>query len=81
MNQAQTPTARGGQWYASTVRTILDNGAYAGVAQWDGIEQAGIYPVIVSKATYEAAHKRLQALRPGVQLESEIVRRLERVEC
>jgi site-specific DNA recombinase len=79
MNESQTPTSRGGQWYASTVRTILDNGCYAGVAQWQGQEAAGIYPAIIDKATYEAAHQRLQALRPGKQLETEIVRRQQTV--
>lgn len=77
MNATQTPTARGGQWHASTVRTILDNGAYAGVAQWDGLEAAGIYPAIISKDVYEQAHRRLQALRPGTQKEWEIARRLD----
>lgn len=78
MNDAQTPTAMGGQWYASTVRTILGNGAYAGLGQWDGVEAAqSAYPPIITKDTYEAAHKRLQALRPGKQLESEIERRLQ----
>lgn len=35
-------------------------------------------PSIISKNTYEAAHKRLQALYPGKQLESEITLRLPR---
>jgi len=78
MNAAQTKTAMGGKWYASTVRTILGNGAYAGLSQWDGVEATqGAYPSIISKEVYEAAHKRLQALRPGKQLESEIERRLQ----
>lgn len=91
MNETQTQTAMGGKWYASTVRTILGNGAYAGVAQWDGVEAAEVTtkddkgnetkttprPAIISKEVYEQAHKRLQALRPGKQLESEIERRLQ----
>ena len=68
MNETQTPTALGGKWYPSTVRTILGNGAYAGLSQWDGVEAAqGAYPAIIDLATYEQAHRRLQALRPGPQ--------------
>ena len=74
-NDAGAPTKRGGQWFGMTVRQTLMNGLYAGVAQWDGVEVDGVYPAIIDKATYDAAHKRLQALRPGVQLESEIARR------
>jgi site-specific DNA recombinase len=97
LNTNETPTAstkfkedgsiekRGGQWYASTVRYILTNGLYAGIAQWHAEENKedskitaeGAYPAIISKATYEQALKRLQALRPGKQLETEIERRLQ----
>lgn len=99
MNEAQAPTASGGKWYASTVRYILTNGLYAGLAQWyadadketskitvakvtrkdedDNEYETTPYPAIISPATYEQAHKRLQALRPGKQLESEIERRLQ----
>lgn len=77
LNEAYTPTKRGGQWFAMTVRQILTNGVYAGVAQWDGVEVEGVYPAIISQATYEQAHRRLQALRPGKQLQSEIARRLD----
>lgn len=75
LNEAGAQTAAGGKWYPATVGYILRNGQYAGLAQWDGLEVDGVYPAIIDKATYEAAHKRLQALRPGVQLESEIARR------
>lgn len=78
MNDSRTPTALGGAWYASTVRTILGNGAYAGVAQWDGVEAAlGAYPAIIGKEIYEATHRRLQALRPGIQSENKIEERLQ----
>lgn len=78
MNETQTPTALGGKWYPSTVRTILGNGAYAGLSQWDGVEAAqGAYPAIISPETYEQAHARLQALRPGRQVQGEISRRLQ----
>ena len=45
-------TARGGQWYASTVQYILLNPIYI---------DAGI----INVATWQAAQRRLQALRPG----------------
>ena len=85
LNTNETPTASGGKWYASTVRYILTNGLYAGLAQWhaEGDKEAskitaeGAYPAIISKATYEQALKRLKALKPGKQLESEIERRLQ----
>lgn len=76
MNEAQAPTRAGGKWYPATVGYILRNGLYAGFAQWNGKEVDASHPSIISKATYEATHKRLQALRPGIQLESEITRRL-----
>lgn len=89
LNSIQAPTKKGGSWYPVTVSKILNNGLYAGVAQWDGVEVDKVikedeegemvettpYPAIISKATYEAAHKRLQALRPGIQSESVIARR------
>lgn len=65
LNDAGTPTARGGQWYASTVRTILMNGFYAGLSQWDGVEKQGRHPAIINKELYEQAHTRLKNLRPG----------------
>jgi len=85
LNDAQAPTASEGLWYASTVRYILTNGLYAGLSQWyadatreaSKITVAGAYPAIISKATYDQAHRRLKSLRPGRQLESEITRRLE----
>ena len=82
LNANVTPTATGGQWYASTVRYILSNGLYAGLAQWypdgakDAITVEGVYPAIITTATYEQAHARLQALRPGRQVAGEINRRL-----
>lgn len=85
LNVNETPTASGGRWYASTVRYILTNGLYAGLAQWyaDSSKESSkitienAYPAIISQATYEQAHRRLQAIRPGKQLEGEISRRLQ----
>ena len=65
LNTAGVPTSRGGLWYASTVRTILSNGFYAGLAQWDGVEVAGTHPAIISRELYEQAHTRLAGLKPG----------------
>ena len=60
------PTAAGGQWWAATVRSVLLNGAYAGLAQWDGVEaDHGAHEAIVEADTYNAAVARLHALKPG----------------
>lgn len=58
-------TAKGGDWHASTVRSVLMNGFYAGLTQWNGTEVEGDHPAIISRELYEQAHSRLQALRPG----------------
>ena len=65
LNAAGAVTARGGQWYAATVRYVLQNGFYAGVSQWDGVEQQGNHPAIISRELYEQAHTRLKSLKPG----------------
>lgn len=36
-----------------------------------------LYPAIIGKDTYDATHKRLEALRPGIQAEDVIERRLQ----
>ncbi|MGV0975805.1 MAG: recombinase family protein [Azonexus sp.] len=60
------PTAKGGQWWPSTVRGVLLNGAYAGKAQWNKVEaDNGAHEAIVEADTYKAALSRLEALRPG----------------
>lgn len=66
LNDAGATTAKGGQWYASTVRYILSNGFYAGLVQWGNSEDvAGCHPAIISRETYEQAQARLNALKPG----------------
>lgn len=65
LNSAGATTARGGEWYASTVRTILLNGFYAGIAQWDGVETAGAHPAIISRNLYDQAQARLDTIKPG----------------
>lgn len=63
--ETKAPTARGGAWRPVTVRYILSNGVYAGIAQWDGAEMPEQYPAIVGGDIYEAAQRRLADLRPG----------------
>lgn len=64
LNDAGAQTARGGRWHPSTVRYILTNGFYAGLSQWDGIEETppGNWPPIIDGQTYHAAQQRLNAL-------------------
>ena len=56
LNVDGIPTKRGGRWYASTVRYVLLNRAYAGADGW---------PLLVGAVTFEAAQRRMEALRPG----------------
>lgn len=66
LNKWNLKTARGSRWYPATVRYILSNGAYAGLAQWDGIESAeGKMPPIISVEDYEATQLRLATLKRG----------------
>lgn len=66
LNAEAIPTKRGGKWATETVRYILRNGGYAGLAQWDGVETSSeVYPAIIGAEDYEAAHRRLSALKPG----------------
>ncbi len=65
LNAAGAPTAKGGAWYAGTVRYVLQNGFYAGLTQWDGTEEKGSHPEIISRELYEAAHNRLQNMKRG----------------
>ena len=66
LNATGTQTSRGGAWYASTIRTILLNGFYAGIAQWgDEKDKPGHRPAIISRELYDHAQSRLDAIRPG----------------
>ena len=65
LNDGGNPTARGGKWYAGTVRYILTNGFYAGLVQWDGTETKGSHPAIIDLGTYHVAIQRLKDLKPG----------------
>ena len=51
LNVDQVATQRGGKWYAATVRYILSNEGYV--------------PTVISQSAFDAAARRLQALRPG----------------
>jgi site-specific DNA recombinase len=78
LSESGAQTKAGGKWHPETIAIILRNCAYAGLSEWNNIKAAtSEYPAIISKEVYEQAHKRLQALRPGKQLESEIARRLQ----
>lgn len=68
LNAAGITTVNGGKWHTSTVRYVLQNGFYAGLAQWDGVEVEGTHPAIISRAVYEAAHSRLQSIKPGPRI-------------
>ena len=65
LNDNSIATVRGGKWHTSTVRYMLRNGFYAGLSQWDATEVEGTHPALISRDLYEAAHRRLQALKPG----------------
>lgn len=65
LNAGGVTTARGGEWHASTVRTILLNGFYAGIAQWDGVEETGSHPAIITRELYDQAQQRIDAIKPG----------------
>ena len=67
LNASNTATRRGGKWRANTVRYILRNGFYAGLAQWGNIETSGMHQPIINIDTYEMAHDRLTSLKPGPQ--------------
>lgn len=65
LETAGAKTAKGGKWNTATVRYILRNGLYAGLAQWDSVEQQGAHAAIIDIATYEQAQQRLANLKPG----------------
>ncbi len=67
LNEESVQTQRGGQWYPATVRYILNNGFYAGLMQYEEIEEKGDHPEIVPPVWYEMATQRLRAMRPGPQ--------------
>lgn len=65
LNVANIKTGRGGKWRANTIRYMLRNGFYAGLAQWGTVETSGTHQPIISMDTYEKAHNRLLSLKPG----------------
>lgn len=65
LNDMGKATKRGGHWQQATVRYILTNGFYAGLAQWDGVEKQGTHQPIITNEVYELAHKELQESKRG----------------
>lgn len=66
LNDARIPSPTGRTWSTAGVRWILRNGAYAGLAQWDGVEATeGVYPSIVARAEYENAMRIAAATKRG----------------
>lgn len=65
LNSEGVETRRGGKWRASTVRYMLRNGFYAGLAQWGDIETSGIHQPIINRGVFEKAHSRLLRLKAG----------------
>lgn len=62
---ANVPTKKGGAWAQATVRAILLNGFYAGLAQWDGVEVTGNHPAIIDVETYKAAIAMVASAKRG----------------
>lgn len=60
LNTQDAPTARGGKWYPATVRYILTNGFYAGIAQYEDTETPASHTAIINASTYNAAISLLQ---------------------
>ena len=67
LNAGNVPTVRGGRWHTETVKYILKNGFYCGLAQWEDTEVMGSHPAIITREVYESAHERLRTLKPGKQ--------------
>lgn len=62
---ADKPTRRGGKWSQSSVRYILLNGFYAGLAQWGDTEVIGNHPAIIDLEMYRAAVDKVKHTRAG----------------
>lgn len=59
-------TKTGKKFYAQTVLNVLNNGCYAGLVQYDGIENDGtVYPSIISKEQFEQARIRIDNAKVG----------------
>ena len=62
LNDAGISSPTGKTWSHQSVRYVLTNGFYAGLAEWDKESKAGTQPPIVDIATYEAAAAKLATL-------------------
>ena len=67
LNTRGHTTRKGGRWYASTVRHVLENPTYCGVVSWgerlhvrpDGVRAASkVHTPVVSQAEWDAAQRR-----------------------
>ena len=67
LNTRGHTTRKGGRWYASTVRHVLENPAYCGVVSWgerlhvrpDGVRAASkVHTPVVTQAEWDAAQRR-----------------------
>lgn len=53
LNESNTPTARGGKWYAGTVKYILQNDLYRGVMEYSNVEvKRPELTLVAGKTTY-----------------------------
>jgi site-specific DNA recombinase len=53
LNESKTPTARGGKWYAGTVKYILQNELYRGVMEYSNVEvKRPELTLVAGKTTY-----------------------------
>lgn len=67
LNAKGATTAKGGKWYPATVKYILSNGMYAGIAQYDETEKENVYPAIVESHIYETAFGYLMSAKRGAK--------------
>jgi site-specific DNA recombinase len=65
LNESGKRTRLGAQWSQPTVRYVLLNGFYAGLAQWDGVEETGNHQAIIDLDTYHAATSRVEGAKRG----------------
>lgn len=65
LNNDGVESPKGSKWYHVTIRYILDNGLYAGIAQYDGQSVEDKHYNIITMETHRKAIERLQGLSKG----------------
>lgn len=65
LNENGVESPKGSKWRHSTIRYILDNGLYAGIAQYDGQSVENKHYNIITMETHKKAIERLQGLSKG----------------